>query len=289
MYFCTMGKYTFAGHETFHCRNYWLKKGLDHIWDNNRFNDEAVIHLGVGKNMVTSIRFWLKAFGLIDKDKPNKLAKFIFEDDGADPFLEDIGSVWLLHHLLVTNKHSTIYFLVFSEFRKKRIEFTREHLLKFLEQKCNAQQIHYHQKSLKKDIGVFINNYVKPSKSKSVEEDFSGLLFELNLLQRLEKYGKSQWYAIENKTRSELPFEIVLFCILHRYGNGTVSFNELLNDPDSVGSTFALSSNGLMNKIEEILKAYPNEIVFSDDGGIRVLQFKKVFDKWTVLRNYYEQ
>ena len=284
-----MSKYTFTGHETFHCRNYWLKKGLDHIWEGNRFNDEAVIHLGVGKNMVTSIRFWLRAFGLVEDDNPNELAKFVFDKDGTDPFLEDIGSVWLLHHMLVTKRYSTIYSLVFNEFRKKRIEFTREHLLRFLEQKCNSQQINYHLNSLKKDIGVFINNYVKPSKSKSVEDGFSGLLFELNLLQRLDRYGKSQWYSIENKTRPDLPYEIVLFCVLHKYGNSTISFNELLNDPNSVGSTFVLNSNGLMAKIDEILAAYPKEIIFSDDGGIRVLQFKRDFDKWNVLRNYYEQ
>ena len=34
-----MVKYSFAGHDTFHCRNYWLKKGLDHIWNGKRFND----------------------------------------------------------------------------------------------------------------------------------------------------------------------------------------------------------------------------------------------------------
>ena len=44
----------FSGHESFQCRNLWLKKGYDFIKNGNSFNDEdAVVKLGVGKNMVT--------------------------------------------------------------------------------------------------------------------------------------------------------------------------------------------------------------------------------------------
>ena len=59
-------QFKFSGHETFHCRHFWLKKGVDHLSAGNSFkNKEAVVELGVGKNMVTSISHWLKAFGLV--------------------------------------------------------------------------------------------------------------------------------------------------------------------------------------------------------------------------------
>ena len=52
-------KYTFSGHESFPCKTLWLKKGYDFVVAGNDFNSpEAVIGLGVGKNMVASIRFW---------------------------------------------------------------------------------------------------------------------------------------------------------------------------------------------------------------------------------------
>lgn len=51
----------------------------------------------------------------------------------------------------------------------------------------------------------------------------------------------------------------------------SISFNELLNNTDNVGSVFALTSNGLMDKIREMLEAYPKDIVFTDDGGVRLL------------------
>lgn len=285
-----MIRYSFSGHDTFYCRNYWLKKGLDHVWKGKRFNDEAVISLGVGKNMVNAIRFWLRAFGVFDKkDAPSELANKIFRDDGFDPFCEDIATVWLLHYLLVTTEYSTIYSLIFNKLRKQRIEFNREHIQIFLERSCRSANVRFNKNSIKKDVGVFLNNYTKPEKPKGVEAEISGLLYELDLVQRLDKSGQLKWYKIENRVRPELPAEIILFCILtdERYGS-SISFNELLNDYNSVGGVFALSSNGLMSKIEELLKKYKKQLVFTDDGGVRLLQIKKTINPWNVLNEYYE-
>lgn len=61
--------YKFSGHESFPCKSLWLKKGYDFVANKNNFNSpDAVITLGVGKNMVSSIRFWLRAFGITDND-----------------------------------------------------------------------------------------------------------------------------------------------------------------------------------------------------------------------------
>ncbi len=283
-----MVKYSFSGHDTFYCRNYWLKKGLDHLWDNQGFNDQAVISLGVGKNMVNSIHYWLKAFGLLTKGgKVEELAEKIFGEDGGDPYCEDIGTIWLLHYMLVTTGVSTTYNLVFNEFRKQRLEFNRDQMLAYLERTCRTADVSYNQNSIKKDINVFFANYITPEKSKGIEEDFSGLLYELNLVQKIDKHGAAHLYKIENKARPELSAEIVLFLILKNRKGNSISFNELLNGVNSVGSVFALSPNGLMVKIEQMLKQYKKHLVFSDDGGIRELQIKKELNPWTVLNDYY--
>lgn len=60
-------KYTFSGHDSFQCRQFWLKKGYDFVSDSRNFNnDNAVVELGVGKNMVAAIRHWLRAFSITD-------------------------------------------------------------------------------------------------------------------------------------------------------------------------------------------------------------------------------
>ena len=88
-------KYTFSGHESFPCKTLWLKKGYDFVVAGNDFNSpEAVIGLGVGKNMVASIRFWLRAFGVTENDKPTELADYLLnEQNGKDKYLEDIATL----------------------------------------------------------------------------------------------------------------------------------------------------------------------------------------------------
>lgn len=71
-----MRKLVFSGHESFHCRPLWLKKGYDFIYSKGKFNEPtAVVELGVGKNMVSSINYWMKSFVLTANE--GKLLKFL--------------------------------------------------------------------------------------------------------------------------------------------------------------------------------------------------------------------
>lgn len=73
-------RYSFSGHESFQCKSLWLKKGYDYLLAGGKFNDaDSVVKLGVGKNMVASIRFWLRAFSLTTMDELTSLAKYIFD------------------------------------------------------------------------------------------------------------------------------------------------------------------------------------------------------------------
>ena len=107
-------KYSFSGHESFPCKTLWLKKGYDFITNGGDFNAvEAVVRLGVGKNMVSSIRYWIKAFGF-NNEKTKRIVKYIFDtDEGKDPFVEDIGTLWLLHFLLICTREASLYNLFF--------------------------------------------------------------------------------------------------------------------------------------------------------------------------------
>ena len=126
----------FGGHQSFHLRDQWLYKGLywtsqsPQILSNNLKNSEKAIRaMGVGKNMVDSIRYWLKATGLIKTSIKGfaltETARKILE---KDPYFELDGTLFLIHYLLVTNKESAIawywFFNHFSvnEFEKESLE-----------------------------------------------------------------------------------------------------------------------------------------------------------------------
>lgn len=283
-------KFTFSGHDSFQCRQLWLKKGYDYVYEGKNFNDEdAVVQLGVGKNMVSSIRFWLKAFSIIDnKDIPTEFGKRLFNDEnGYDPFLEDEASLWLLHYQLVKNGFASIYSIIFNEFRKEKLLFNKETFVNYVKRIGESNtDLNFNENTVGKDFIVFANLYKNDPASKDVEDSFSGILSEIELLKTTGK-GKEEHFYIENAERDNLPEVVVLFTILDNpnYGN-SISLNSLEFDLNSPGSVFALNRSGLMNKISEIVSEF-KDITFTDQAGIKELQFKKKLEAFTILDTYY--
>ncbi|WP_367390116.1 DUF4007 family protein [Lewinella sp. LCG006] len=292
-----MGRISFSGHESFTCKQFWLKKGADFVNDkeNSFSQDQAIVTLGVGKNMVRAIRFWLKAFDVTDEnDELTSLGQYLFID-GKDPYLESLGSIWLLHYHLVARGRATIYDLVFNDFRRIKPEFRFEHLQKYIERYCDAEDSNaYNRNTVKRDIRVLLNNYLPPSFSKrsEIEDSFSGLLYELNLLQEVSKQDLLReevhtYYSIEAEFRENLPWQIVLYAILDNDDFGTtITFQDLYSSRNSPGSVFALSQEGLYQKIEEICSHFP-ECSYSETAGNRVLQISKPLEKSRILDEYY--
>jgi hypothetical protein len=131
-----------GGHETFAFRNGWLKKGVDAAVENGKvFTEEnALVTLGVGKNMVRSIRHWCLATGLLEEESSSGysrplqatwLADRLFLEDGWDPFLEKLGSLWLLHWHVATNRvRGLVWAISFSEYLET--EFTKQSIVNFI-------------------------------------------------------------------------------------------------------------------------------------------------------------
>jgi len=282
----------FSGHETFICKQFWLKKGFDYAVQGNSFNSpDAVCELGVGKNMVAAINFWTKSFGIIDESlKATELGYFLFGLNGKDEFLEDVGSLWLLHYSLVSQSKASIYNLVFNDFTRERIEFTRVQLHNYLKRKCyEVSDNIYNEGTISKDINVFLRNYLMPKKyhgKPNIEEDYTALLLDLELLSS-KRIDNTEIFTFEIKERESIPFEIILFVILDKFSDNSISFNNLLIDNNSPGRVFCLNQEGLYNKINQITTHYKS-INFTRTAGNEVLQINTSLNKWEVLNAYYK-
>lgn len=285
-------KITFSGHDTFHCRHLWLKKGYDFIKRGNRFSQEnAVLELGVGKNMVSAIGFWMKAFGLLTSEgKLTEIADYIFNDDnGKDPYIEDEGTLWLLHYLLVKSEYASIYNWIYNEFRRERIEFTKEHFISFVSRKIDEYNLNQISKNtIATDFEVFVKMYAVPESSKDKEESLTGLLTELNLLQK-----GSFSFSIPNDEKNNIPEEVLLFSILDNNDFiKSISLYSLEHEKNNVGSIFAINRSGLVNKIESIVsnsKLRKFRITYNDHAGIKELQINEKPNKYEVLNIYYAE
>ena len=120
-------EYSFYKHQTFHIRDVWLHKGIKILNDDPKSlsaANEPHHILGVGKNMVDSIRYWMQATGLATLDEgtkggavpllTTKLANLIFE---SDPYFEESVTLWLTHIELASNKKlATLWYWIFNEY-----------------------------------------------------------------------------------------------------------------------------------------------------------------------------
>ncbi len=284
-------KLSFSGHESFQCRNLWLKKGYDFITNGHSFTDEdAVVHLGVGKNMVNAIRYWLKAFGMTDPntDQPTALTNLLLADDGWDPYLEDSATLWLLHYQLVTTAWASTYSLIFNGLRRDKIEFSRINFLSFAKRQAEIGQTSLNDGTVKADFDVFVRMYLRPTnQTKDRDEGLSGVLTDLELVATARR-NDEPYYVIENTEKRNLPDAVLLYGILTSgQFESSVNFTTLLTAPDQVGSIFALNATGLYTKLERLVTDKRNTAVFSDQAGIRELSFKTKPDPIAVLADYY--
>jgi hypothetical protein len=286
----------FSGHDTFHCRQQWLLKGVELIGNEslNGFHnlEDAILNLGVGKNMVQAIQYWLRAFALIDDEKRlTAIAKDIFfEQTGFDRYLEDEGTLWLLQYLICSTEAASIYKLVFSDYAKERIsnEFDEKQILNFIKLKiAETTNRETSDNTLSSDFKVFIQSYFSGVRvAKTLEDDFNSPLIELNLISSISRENGFITYKLNKENRVDFPLEIFGFCLLEHYGNNTtVQFKEIR---ETLGSYFVLTNEGLEMILEKLCSKY-TEFVFNDDAGLRQIQVKSDNEnfKLLLLQNYY--
>jgi hypothetical protein len=184
-------QHSFSGHETFPFRYPWLKKGFDAVRDDGDvfLRDDAITTLGVGKNMVRSIRHWCLAAGVLQENREGALqatdlGTLLFADDGLDPYLEDPATLWVLHWQVASNRaRATTWYWTFSHFHEP--EFTREALASALNkwaQTLSGKQVAA--SSLKRDVEVFLRTYVpsRHSRGEVAEDSLDCPLVELKLI-----------------------------------------------------------------------------------------------------------
>ena len=277
-------KYTFSGHESFTCKTLWLKKGYDFIRNNNSFNSpDSVVALGVGKNMVASIRYWMRAFGLTENDEPLTIADYLFDSNqGKDPYMEDLGTLWLLHFLLVSTCEATLYHILFTQLQRERKIFDRQHVQNLVRRLMteDGKQSLYNENTVKKDIGTLLLNYVLPQKAKA-QDDYSALLIDLDLI-RMDADGKNFFFNVEGKR--QIPWQVFLYAVIKSKGaDMTVSYDTL----QELGLTFCMNDMEVIEMCKTIVEHHEDTMAYSDVAGIRQLHFLKNLNEEEVLDEYY--
>lgn len=283
-------RYSFSGHETFPCRSLWLKKGYDFTAEGNFNAPEAVVSLGVGKNMVSSIRYWLKVFGMTKDDQPSELAQHLFEDDGWDPYCEDELTLWLLHYQLVKTDEASLYKMVFQDYQRRNREFDKQQLQNFVESACKRDGYEVNSSTLAKDINVLLQNYVYPENVTDPEK-CANLLMNLHLIRFIGREMRinernAEIYGFADVKPEDVPEEVILYALLEFGSQERTLSNDVLSD---IALTFCMSINHLVKVLGQLVQRYPDYITYTDNSGIRNVHIADDVNAIVVLENYYRR
>lgn len=246
----------FRAHETFSIRKGWLSKGMKQVVLNPSVfiskERNPMDVLGIGANMVKSLRYWLPTVGLSESPKGRgaqyltEFGKIVYK---YDPYIEEIGTLWLLHYNLVkqaesaTSWHYFFNYFNLSEFSKEDFTVALANYTKI----NGAGEVSV--RSLEDDFNCIINTYVPryktaPSKD-DPESNMDCPLSELGLIDFHNK--KERTYKKMNPpARTIDPLVATAIIIDNANGRKEIPLSEIQNKQGNIGQVFNLDTITLL-------------------------------------------
>ena len=291
-------KLGFSGHETFTFRYTWLKKAVDVIANEPAFfsKETAMIELGVGKNMVTSIKHWAILSCLIEETEDHKyvvsdFGKRLLGVGGWDPYLEDVASLWLLHWRISTRPSlATTWFFAFNNL--SQIEFTKEQLAHEITLYAESKNAKYSSSIIERDVDCFIRTYVPSRNAKSgvLEDSLDCPLTELGLIRDI---GQRGLYAFSRGAQKELPNEVFVYALLEYWNSRgqdiqVLSFEDIAYGLGSPGLVFKLDEDSAAYRLDALERLTKGALSYDETSSLRQVYKHKKVDPESFLQRYYE-
>lgn len=267
----TAAKYRFSGHESFACRYAWLPKAYRAICRDPSifFNeDQAMVEMGIGKNMVRSLRFWVEAMGVakLESARNHVATPFgdaVFGDDGHDPYLEDERTLWLLHWNLASRARPALFAWSFMLAEWPYAEFTRTEALEAFRKQSERLGNEHSEVTLGQHLDVFIHSYFAARGGKvPIEDSLDGPLVDLGLLVLSgERRGPTgRWenvYSFRREPKPGVTLRLFEYCVRdfwegHASQDQTLSVRAIATAPASPGQVFKLTEDDVRQRLEDI-------------------------------------
>jgi hypothetical protein len=297
----------FSGHESFACRYAWLPKALKAVVAAPEiFSDEdaAMVELGVGKNMVRSIRFWAEAGGMVGPQEvglaPTVLGKKIFLGNGFDPFLEDITTLWLIHWKLSTNS-SPLLAWDFLLNRWQETEFSESRVLSALQKEVGALDRRASDVTLKQHLSIFIHTYLatRAAKGEVGEDNLDCPLTELELLIKVgDRESKDVGgrrepiFAFRREDKPTISHGLFAYCVNDFWNKKfpnekTLSARSVANGHGSPGQIFKIPEQEIFQRLSEIESITGSRIRYSDSEALPQLSRDVLVNDESMLAKAY--
>ncbi len=269
----------FGRHETFPLRYGWLTKGfyaVKEIPDLFSQPEQAMVKLGVGRNMVNAIQYWLHAVGVVDfgtqGGQPTRLGEALLGTEG-DAYLEDEATLWIIHWLLASNAAlATGIYWFFNRFATQ--PFQDQEVLRALDDFATQElKIRRSVSTLKSEVSTLLRMYA-PENNQG-DESLDSPLASLHLI---ESEGRGGQYRSPRTMRPYFPPIALHFALSQRFEaepkQAALPIRALLygeGDWAAVGAVFRLNEEGLMAILAKVLETYPHCYELRDTAGVHQL------------------
>jgi len=291
---------SFSGHETFVFRHSWLKKAVDSVSEDAEVftKDSAIVTLGVGKNMVRSIRHWGLATGILAEEPKSRGTRLAVSDFGRavlgrfDPYLEDPSTLWLLHwNILRQDQRCTTWHLVFNSFPSA--EFTRANLTQFvLDEARRDDAANLAENSIRRDVEVFLRTYVGSSDMRGTglgEDAFDCPLSELSLI---EARQGSDLYQLQRNPKPTLADYAFLYALVDFWNEisqtqQTLAFSDIAYRKGSPGTIFRLDENSIADRLERLDTLTKGKLAYTETAGLRQVYKHADLNPMDLLEEHY--
>lgn len=284
-----MATAVFARHETFHPRYGWLRKAFEaptHGADVFS-RPEATVLLGVGKNMVHAIRYWGLAYKIL-AEAPNPahprrpgvattpFGEMLLSEDGWDPYLEQPGTLWLLHwQLLAAPCAAPVWWATFHAVEAVPMDdadlFTR--VKDIVDEAPGWPRVAGG--SVKKDVDCLLRMYASRGLGRLGVEDLLDSPFrELGLLEPVA--GEPRSYRFVDGPKATLPDVVIAYASLDfaarsSAGSTTVTVARLAQEPGGPGRAFRLPAAAIAAALERVAMADSRLRVANPAGSPQLL------------------
>lgn len=291
----------FRAHDTFAIRKGWLNKGLRNIEKApdvfiSKENNPMDV-LGIGANMVKSLRYWLQATGLTSEPNSGKrtqsltpIGEIIY---GNDPYFEETGSLWLVHYGLATNiEDATSWYLFFNEFQMQ--EFSEDDFYKALRKFITMQEDHTmpSARAISDDFKCIVNTYYAGKRNAGDEIDpennIECPLTELGLVSYVATVQGSRIYRKCSPKNENIPDLIALYVILKQVGDQKeIKISVLQNSTNSIGKIFLLDTLSLLHILYNLESAGYIKVVRT--AGLDVIRILTDYTPEECVQKYYSE
>lgn len=295
-------KTAFGRHETFPLRYGWLTKGFEAIEKEKELfhnPEQAMIRLGIGRNMVNALHYWLQVTGIVtftqEGGEASELGRALLGEHG-DRYLEDEATLWIVHWLIAANAEmATGFFWFFNHYALPRFrdKDALAALEEFVSQHLGIKRSH---STLKSDLSTLLRMYA-PVAHRGGDDHLDSPLASLQLVTAEEGYG----YSSLRSLHPFLPPVAMHFALQQRFRaekSGTsneqaaIPIRDLLyggNGWAAPGAVFRLSEEGFMASLQQVMEAYPQHYRLSDTAGLNQLYCLKTPQTSKQILNHYYQ